>query len=507
MINLSTTPINGAITVREDMWIPIGHGLEVLLPVGYEDGDKYEISVEHFTTPIQVASTQFSDAVAISSPAQILSLIQDNLVISNNSTEDTIDYPDKPSQPIPNHRSGMLATFFNHIFLAKGRTLWWTDLDNAWNWYPSPDSEADFRMFEWEKNDITGICVINDVLFVHFPETIYSVEYIGKPTIVRILARVQGTGSISHRSIAVKQSAQYFLGTDNFYIWSVQTGLAPIGSEIWSKFLSTCTDLQSVWAYSDPINDEICWVSGSTIWAFNTSEKHWTKYSNNSFLSHTVVPWYPTHQLISPTNTETLSRTDKVQPIGAENLWLYAEGVCREQRYGMVDGLSKCLSYEMPFVETDEITYGDVHFVKTTDLVVLDASYEFPWRGVKVSVCGKHFVSEKSVWTECGEWKQFNRFRQIDFKGVSGRVLKYRFEVVSDLSVQPVFYNGAFKLDGRRDDVFSGLEVMSGEKEFCGRQFDSVTGLSVVEDRFNWFELAAWGERVDMPQIVIGPDK
>jgi hypothetical protein len=499
---------SGPILVHEEGWVSIGYGLEVLLPPDSENGDKWLIEVGHFKTPTHLGSARISDTIAISSESQLLSLINGNTVYTENATNLTYDYPDKPSQPQVNHRSSIVSTLYNHIFLARGRTLWWTDLDNYWNWQPSPESEADFRTVEWEGNDITGLATMNDVLYMHFPKSIYSVEYIGKPTVVRITKRNDGVGSVSHRSLCVHQSMQFFLGLDNFYAYSIQGGLSPIGNEVWERFVNTCTDFLSVWVYADQLHNEICFVSGNLIWAFNLSGKYWTKYSSNQILDHTTVSWLPAQQLVTPTDTDTLSDLDKVNPIGAENLWVTSECVCRDQRSG--DGLEKCLEMERPFLETDDITYGDIHFHKKVDLVLIDGNYDLPWMGVKVMVSGRDYISDRKRWVDCGVWTQELKSKQIDFAAVSGRVLKYRFEVLSDLEIGALL-NGGVNLDGKRPDVFDGRMVMSGVKTLLPRQIPVCDGSLLMSDmgvtRLNWFDLAAWGERVDLPTVVTGPDK
>lgn len=545
-ILLSSKLQSGPILAHTAGWVSIGDGLEVLLPDGCEDGDTWDIELSPYTTPVHLGNVQVSDTIAISSEVQLLSLIQGNTVYTNNATNLSFDYPDKPSQPQVNHRSSILETLYNHVFLAKGRTLWWTDLDNYWNWFPSPESEADFRTFEWEKNDISGLAKLADVLYVFFPNMIYSVEYTGKPFVVHITCRVHGTGSINHRGITSCKSNLFFLGLDNFYVFSLQGGAQPIGGEIWEKFVNSTSDFTTVWSYVDLIHDEVCWVSGDTIWAFSITNKHWTKYSSNSILDHTTAPWYPTHPIISPSETNTLSSFDKVQPSGAENLWVTEEAVCRDQKE--TDGLEKCLELTTPYLETDDITYGDIHFHKKVDLLMIDGMYDFPWMGVRVKVSGRDYISEKKKWVECGVWVQDRKSKQIDFPAVNGRVLKFRFELVSDLDFSTSL-NGSCTLNGRRDDVCDGRIVMDGVEDLQPRQIPTMNGVCELDGkqihhpeqplewfdwngvlyrycfdlngesyrspitratvRLNWFDFAAWGERVEIPQALVptGPDK
>ena len=167
------------------------------------------------------------------------------------------------------------------------------------------------------------------------------------------------------------------------------------------------------------------------------------------------------------------------------------------------------------------MTYGDLHLVKRCDLIMLDMRTRYPWLGVRVRVSGRDFVTHPSRWVDCGVWTQAHRGKQIDFRAVAGKVLKFRFELEDGLGWSGLLPNGGLSLDGKRLDIANGEIMMDGTREdFLGRQFAVLDGTQVLGEmesqtvgnpelvnHLGFAELNAWGERVDLPQILVGPDK
>lgn len=185
--------------------------------------------------------------------------------------------------------------------------------------------------------------------------------------------------------------------------------------------------------------------------------------------------------------------------------------VCREQGGG--DSLSRCVGMTAPYLETDDVSYGDLHLLKRTDLVMLDMRTSFPWVGVKVYVSGRHFMSHPDNWEYCGLWTQELFGKQIDFLAVAGKVLKFKFVLVDGLNLEGVQLNGGLSLDGKRLDVANGEIIMDGSRsDFLGKQSVLLGGTETLDglahqSRLNFAEIRAWGERVDLPQSLVGPDK
>ena len=517
-ISIADYPVANTTLVTDKAFVPIGFGLEILLPKQAKNGDSWVITVEQFKTPSPLSSAMLGNHLLVASDKNALSIIQNNIVFAPNTSRNCFEFENHQPVPIPDSKTNLIACFYNHVFLAKGRTLWWSDLDDIWEWHPLPENEADFREIEWESYDISGLIRVNDLLYIHFPNCIYEVKYIGKPSIVHISAKVHGIGCVTKRSLAVHNSIQFFLGSDNFYIWSPETGVAPIGSDIWKKFVLTRGDVEDIWSYVDQKNNEICWVSGDFIWAFNYIERHWSKYSTDGVLDHTTVGWTKP-QITITSDLENLSELmptiEKVYPDGLENLWVTAGAIVREQRW--YDLIDECLPQTCPFLETDDITYGDLHFHKRIDLVSFDAKYEFPWEGVRVLVAGRDYVTHSCNWVDCGVWTKQDKAKHLDFRTVQGKVLKFRFVLQDQLVTQADRPNGGLTLgdDGRvmdAGDIWDGTLCFDGSHVSWGRQFRRLDGTVSLSEfsapyRFNFFELNAWGERVDLPSILVGPDK
>ncbi len=495
---LSTAHVAGALPGSEDAFTPIGFGLEVAIPKEAKSGDFWELSITPLKVNENLAHTHLGGDVFVSNNQELLSQIKGNLLQTGVQENSTHDWKDT-SRSLINHRSTKIATYFNHIFIAHGKTLWWTDLDNYWNWYPATDSEADFRILDWEKDNITALCLLNEILYIHFPHTIYECTYVGKPTIVRLLNRVTGAGAISSRACVSTKNAMFFLGVENFYIWSPDVGLKEIGQEVWKKFTEQAVDITTTWAYHDKRNNEICWVNNNIAWAFNYIEGHWAKYSTNSALDHTTALWHRDFNNIATAETSLTIEPDHWA--GIENLWVGCFGVARDARYG--DGLGERLPLETPFLETDDVTYGDIHSYKTTDLVVVDAEVEEPWVGVKVLVGGKKRVTEATTWQDCGVWDESMEHK--DFVAVAGKVLRFRFELVHDLICADgsMTANGGQQLTGKRVDLYDGHVKLDGSKTLHEASYYE----NVASGR-DWFcEIYAWGERVNLPDRLVGPDK
>jgi hypothetical protein len=495
---LSSNRVTGAQVATTEGFISIGHGLEVCIPKDAKHGDIWELTISPLKVSEPVAHTTLGSDVFISNQQELLSIIRGNLLQCGVSDSGTYDFNGK-SNAVQNHRSDKIATYFNHIFLAIGRTLWWTDLDNYWNWYPSTDSEADFRILEWENSDITALCVLNEILYIHFPQAIYECTYVGKPTIVRILRRVTGSGAIAPKSCVATKNAMFFLGLENFYIWSPDIGLKEIGQEVWKKFLASSVDLQETWAYHDARNHEICWVNNGIIWAFNHVEGHWSKFSAEGAVDHTTAPWHTNFTSVARGTTGSTIESDSWK--GVENLWVGCKGVMRDARLG--DNMANRLPMETPYLETDDLTYGDIHSYKTTDLVVLDVEAREPWTGVRVLVGGKKRVSETVSWIDCGVWN--DKKEHQDFVAVAGKALRYRFELVDDLIRADGSYtlNGGQQLTGKRVECYDGSVKLDGSRTLREASF-----YEQADNGERWFaEFYAWGERVNLPERLVGPDK
>lgn len=190
-----------------DAFVPLGDGIEVQIPEGAQAGDRWEVCVVPYQEPKPLSHAVLGDSVFVSNNQRLLSEIKTNLVQTHRDTKYTEGWTDLASKATYNLRSTKLAVHYNHVFLAKGRTLHWTDLDHIWNWYPRPTNEADFRTIEWESDDITAIIEVNDTLFVHFPTAVYTCDYIGKPTIVRINQRNEGHGAIGQNCIVAHRNS------------------------------------------------------------------------------------------------------------------------------------------------------------------------------------------------------------------------------------------------------------------------------------------------------------
>ena len=497
------------IPVYTDGFVQLVNGIEVQIPEGAQPGDSWEICVFPYREQNPLSHATLSDSVFVSNNQRLLSEIKSNLVQTHRDTRETEGWNDLPSKATYDFRSAKLAVHHNHIFPARGRTLHWTDLDHVWNWYPRPTNEADFRTIEWESEDITAVVEINDTLFVHFPTAVYSCEYLGKPTIVRINQRNEGHGAVAQNAITTHRNSQFYMGVDNFYQWSPAEGIHPIGEEIWKRIIQP--DIASIITYVDRVNKEIHWVIGEHIWAFNYIERHWSRYSSNSVLSHTTLPINATTSLQDALD-ESSSVVERSHVKGLYNLWCKEDGLYRSFEAG--DDLARVVGRDNGFLVSDEQTYGDIFGEKMVDKVVVDGSYGVGMDGLIISVSAKRYVSDPDTYKVLDQWRHERQFKQGDGKQLSGRSLKFKFEVrdkvakwdgkylseghtfVEGLEVSA--WNGAVTLDGGTQYRYLHMGLWDGGTTYMNGQMRLDIGQ---------FMLYAWGERVVLPLSAIGEDK
>lgn len=504
-IILADRRISGTTRVFQDAFVPIGDGLEVLIPKDVQNGDTWELEIEPLKVAEHLHTTYLDDQLLVTNEAEILSAVHGNLLITNNQTDGSTNPEFGSEHPLPNHRATAIELLFNHVFIARGRNLWWTDLSNIWNWFPSTDSEADFRFIEWEQDDISALVQVNEVLYMHFPTAVYEVAYTGKPLVVRILERAVGAGAISSRAVQVAMAVQYFLSAEGFYLYTPDAGKQNFGADIWDDFAAEVTDFLSVWSYHDRVNQEICFVTPSSIWAYNYTERHWQRYTNNTLTDHVTLATSSNFTTIADHTEASIA---KVRLDGMVNVWTGEDGLLREYVFG--DDVGGCLEMGNPFLESDDFTYGDVHFRKTVDDVVVDFETSEEFEGLVVWVSGRDGMTHVPV------WKEFTKMNtpgdNANAPAVKGKVLRVKLEA----PVRYHYLDGSRFLNGGQD--LSGLFVPSldGHDKLDGSLLLDDFGTPVYDGRFSIlelgypkqfkFEIAAVGFRVDLP-AQIGPDK
>lgn len=492
-VNLSDYRAMNALETDSQTWVPIGDGLEVCFTDTCEDGDAWDIVVSPFVTGSRLSSDIHGNHVFLSGLSEPLSVLYGNTVwscVDSFSTEEARQH----TVVNPNTRSEKMVTYFGHVFMVLGRKLFWSDLDNPSDWHPVQANEADFRVIEWERLDVTGLVVVEDQLFIHTPSSMYQAVYAGKPTIINVRQRLRGAGAVEHRTIQLYGQIQFFLGTDNFYLWSPDHGLNAIGADVWADFCQHRGSLKEIWSYHDKRNNEICWVSGAYVWAFNYLEKSWYRFATDGVKAHANVYWDTTR--------------NSVADCSIENIWGTDAAICRELRQKETFG--ELMHYSTPYLETDDFTYGDLHFEKRVDLVAFDAQYGQPWQGIKVFVSARDFVTQPVVWNEVGIWEQELKLKHLDFRTLHGKVLRFKFELVHGWRIKNWKLNGGLQLNGKALDVFDGRTRLNCERTLLGRHVLKYNGARLLDglpDSYGTFTLQSWGERVDIGTTLIGADK
>lgn len=452
-------------------FVSIGDGLEVQIPKNAASSTEWIIKIRPYKTPYKLSHTFLGNRLFVANKLELLSEIRGNMVVSQNSTQHTITLENQAPKTIPNFRTQIFASFFDHIFYVLGKTLYWTDIHNPWEWLPHVHNEADFRSLDWEQQDATALVATNDRLWLHFPDSIYEIKYIGKPTIIAMQQTLRGVGALSPQTILQHAGQQFFLGFDNFYHFNPETGLQPIGDDIWLQFVKSRGDLQDIWSYIDFCNNELCWVSNGIAWCFNYKKRQWYKISLDAILHQTTIP--------SRKKSTSITNADQLQ--GINNFWVSAGMIYRDCA-GVVE-MDKWEFSQLPYLESSDYEFENIHFMKRCDLIAFTAKQEWPWESLSVSIGVNASAFDSASFVEVGRWRAEDVSDQIDFPAMVGKSFRFRFALNTVFDLQTRKYNGKLLYDGLRLPTTSA--GISGS-----------------------FQMVSWGFRVDLPQQMLpGPEK
>lgn len=511
-----TVEINGRVySASRNTFIPISMGYEAVFPQDLTVGDSWIMQVFPLTAPIGVRHVAVQHTLGrcdhyFTSPQTSLTRLSGNTAIEVYNSR-LIHTPQNFAAEVsyPNLKARDIEQAFGHLIIPDGNTIRWSDLNSPWLWSPDTSNEADYRILDWECGEITAVVRVNDQIFIHFPTAKYLMSYIGKPAIFNISQQTHGTGAISPTVVIAHKNSQFFIGLDNFYQTHPVDGDIPIGEPVWKRFTEECVEPTATWTYVDQANREICWVykteeGFNRILAFNYVERHWARYSANDILDHISILSYK-FQLNEEVDPPVYERTDTV--VGYESRWLTANSVLRDVRPG--DDIGDILPFEQPFLETDHFTYGDIFNTKDVDLISFDSQYSLPWSGWDIKVSAKQRVTEDSEYEDFGLWRM--GMHHSDSTTKAGHTLQFKFLLNSEI-LEDGFIVGegktwddtlfVFLWDGSYNaDLANGLPLRI--EEYVGW---TGLGLNKVNPDFACV-LYAWGERVNLPDTDVGPDK
>lgn len=435
---------------QKNVRLPLKHGVEFLFPSDAQ-GDTYEweIEVTKFGTPEFCHHAAFQEQVYITSPGQELAAISGNLVYSHMLTDYTYDDLNDLTVPRTAIQATGLSEFFEHLVVVQGNLVIWSGLRDPWMWNQVQHSESDFKLLEWERDPPTALVRVGELLYLHYPQSVYRIEYVGLPSVMRIFRATDNIGAIGNRLCLVHRNIQFFLGMDNFYLWdgTERRNPQPIGDDIWETFLQM-VDLSSVrdgWSYVDLINHEAVFVFKSAAgvengigFVFNYEEGHWTVCSIEGLVDHMSAYLPDSFSKIADATDTIAALTSPIKELEEHiattsgawkpsliNIWIDSTSVLIDEDSS--DILSELSPQDVPYLESDDFTFGDLHFQKSVNEMVIDADYGPGCDGIDVYGSGRSGVSKPVEYQYLGRWRKDDEFSSFTFRELYGKVMRFKF--------------------------------------------------------------------------------
>lgn len=353
-----------------------------------------------------------------------------------------------------------VEVFFDHLVvgcpLYRGEALIdgvrWSHLQKFDKWAPASDSEADaYYCHEYqgeggEELGVTGIRKIGEVCYIYTPRSLYGMQYVGLPRVVRVTPVVQDYGNGFKYSLVSISRLHFFIDAveRNFYAFD---GMAvhEIGQEIKAYFFddlnATYNLRQRTWGYANQEKKEVTWVYVSKDSAgdfdksvsFNYKEKRWTVRPVENVHSHcgaTAVA-----RTIRELQMQMSSVSTSVDSLGASGdtlpeLWGGANTRVMAEVVD-TDLTNKVLYLPAPVLETGDFVYGSVQTVKETDSVNVQSSFASA-NGVSVDLATRKLLDEVVTFQNVGLWKPTLPEERLTFKPRRGKVLRWRFSPTAD---------------------------------------------------------------------------
>jgi len=400
------------------------------------------------------------------------------------------------------------AVFYNHLVIAQYEeaavddghepldpydvrtTPWrlaWSHLNDPDQLFPTDLNEADVYDFPATSAayrgylGITNLAILNETLIIYLANSMYSMRYVGLPTVMQITPLVNNIGSIFYDGLVITSEGHFFIGIDNIYFFD-GTKPIPMGFEVCEQFFTEIgtpsNNPRYDWTYAkyDQRRSEVIW----TYWSVFATGKYVCRqliyqvdfkrfyfrnmpsdsmgtYSGNTYNIRTFVP-------------ELDSTVPGTMLYGAKTRLLH------EYEYG-VDSLrflaNDTLVYSgatiipaltLPYAETPDLSYGDLYSVKEHSSFLLDAAYDIG-SGVTVSHNARNAVGNPLAVTLTPltkVWTTSLAERILSFPRKDGVVFRYGFTGTYTTTVDPI--SGytvtvptiGLKITGYADFIYTG---------------------------------------------------
>lgn len=357
-----------------------------------------------------------------------------------------------------------IAVFYDHLVLGnvtyKGeRTpsrVQWSDLYKPNVWTPDTGNEADFfDCVEWHSGksstlEVTGLHVVNDLLYVLLPEAVVGVRYVGLPKVMQFGSPMApiftGVGN-SFPYSSVCEAGQVFFYNEqlfDFFVLGPQ-GLKNIGNPARDLFAvrTTLASRRAMVAMALPEYHEIWWLVTNAIgipqaFIYNYRNGKWMyKSMDLSFDSITCVGARggvraktiaeltgACEDLVGDVESLSVTNEDNAERMfGGTAGRIYREEVVSDVIGDIVAGST--VSYI-----TGDRFYGDLFTVKETDALTLSATYDNSvgsTTAIRVSVAIRDNLDDAISFQTLGDWVPTLAHGRLTFPKVSGKIFRWGF--------------------------------------------------------------------------------
>jgi hypothetical protein len=401
--------------------------------------------------------------------------IENHLRYVRGKTVNTLFSSDQTKAP-----SGMFMEIFQqHLILGfptiEGvkypRKIYWSDVHDFTTFGPMPYNESDFYDITVDENfsefveGITGIKNLGNQCLVYTPTCIYRLQYVGLPQVMRLEPAVTVVGNHYRYGLIGYNMMHCFVSDDNFYLYDGQNAPKPIGDPIRTFFFGDSVrgligdltqDIRyryNLWSFHYRNFNEIYWVYVSKsatlgkfdkalVWNYREDIWYTTSVENiHSFCLTTVIEASQTidsdhalidtvHDLINDRGTSTA--VAKLAVFGTADRYVLREAVDTDD---MVD----MLPIATPYLETKDISYGNIEKVKEIDTVCISAGHNLvDCLGINVYVAVRDFYDDAVVFTLVGRWDNTLPEKRLSFPRVAGKIFRFKFEPVETVATEGV---------------------------------------------------------------------
>ena len=343
-----------------------------------------------------------------------------------------------------------IENYFDHLCVAdvdspldgvNPSRFQWSDLYNFGSWGSSRRSEADYYDI-LESDDamisgITGLKRLGSELFIYTSTGIYVVHYVGLPTVFRTDILIPDVGNDFRYGLVATERLHYFISErwSNIFVFNGQ-GVIPFVVEIIDFFLgdvnTSAAYRQMTWGYADTVENELVWCyisSTSTTYdkeiVFNLRYKKWYVRAAEGLTA--FCKGGRICNKISDLSGTISGLTGTIQGLGVEvanqtKFWGDSSGRLLAEKS---DGTA--ISQAVPYLETQDLVYGDDTLVKELETMVIQAALGTA-PALEVYISTRENLDDAITYTKLNQnWIPTLREGRLTLPKKTGRVVRYKF--------------------------------------------------------------------------------